>query len=79
MISDYNPLNILKQSPAAIKTFVLLVMTALVVRGTIVMSGEEVAAWGLALERGLELLYVAPATKARDKRDLDTLADQNGA
>jgi hypothetical protein len=72
--SDYNPLNILKQAPTAIKTFVLLILTALVVRGTIHASDEEIAIWGLIIERGLELMYVAPAKEAKLKADLTELS-----
>lgn len=69
----YSPLNILKQSPETIKTFVLLVLAALVIQGTINITGEQAAAWGLALERGLEMLYVAPTQKANLKQDLEEL------
>jgi hypothetical protein len=69
----YNPMNILKQSPETIKTTILLILAALVIQGTINISGEQTAAWGLALERFLEMLYVAPTQKANLKADLEEL------
>lgn len=69
----YNPLNILRQSPEAIKTFVLLVLAALVIQDTINITAEQTAAWGAVIERGLQLLYVAPARDAKLQADLDAL------
>lgn len=74
-MSGYNPKNLLQQSPESIKTLILAVLTALVVRGTITISGEEAAAWGLVLERLLSVLYVAPVKKANTERDLAILHD----
>lgn len=78
----YDPRNLLKQNPETIKTLILAVLTALVVRGTIRISGEEAAAWGLVIERALAALYVAPVKKAvadtekaKTEADLRELAD----
>lgn len=78
----YDPRNLLKQSPETIKTLILAILTALVVQGTINISGEAAAAWGLVIERALQALYVAPVKKAaaddekaKTESDLRELAD----
>lgn len=69
----YDPRNLLRQTPEAIKTLILAVLTALVVTGTIVISGEAAAAWGLVIERLLAAFYVEPVKKANTERDFAAL------
>jgi hypothetical protein len=72
----YDPRNIFKQKPEDIKAVVLLVLSALVMRGTIDASGEEVALWGLIVEQLLSRFYVAPTQQARVERELIEVGKQ---
>jgi hypothetical protein len=61
----FSPRNLLTQEPAAIKAAVLAVLAALITTGVIGISAEAVAAWGLAIELVLGLLYVRSVTTSK--------------
>jgi hypothetical protein len=67
----YSLKNLLLKEPNAVKSAALAVLAALVVTGTIDLSGEATAAWGIAVELVLTLFYVRPATVT--KRALEEL------
>ena len=56
----YSLKGVLDKSPSTIKGALLAVLTALVVSGVIDVSAEAAVAWGLVIERFLELFVVAP-------------------
>lgn len=67
MESRYNFRNVLTQSPDKIKNTILAVLGVLVVVGAFGdPGGEVVAGVGIAIERALDLLYVAPVKNASE-------------
>lgn len=67
----YNLKNVLTQSPDKIKTTVLAIIGVVLALATNVEPTllETVGA-GIALERALDLFYVAPVKKAEEERQL---------
>lgn len=58
--------QILRQEPNAIRTALLAILGALVITGVVELDAEEVAAWGIAAETVLTLLYVRPLSVSKD-------------
>jgi 3-oxoacyl-[acyl-carrier-protein] synthase III len=74
-VSDYDPRNILKQSPEALRDWVLTILAVLVVLDAVELSGEATAVIGLLVYKTLTLFYVQPAQKAKVQKDLTALSE----
>lgn len=61
----YSPQQVLTQEPSAVKAAALAILAALVVTDVIDLTGDQIAAWGLALELVLGLLYVRPLSVSK--------------
>lgn len=62
---SYSPKQLLAQEPSAVKAAILAILVALITTGVITLSSEAIAAWGLALELVLGLLYIRPLTVSK--------------
>jgi hypothetical protein len=67
-VSYYNLKNVLTQSPEKIKATILSLLGVLVIIGVFGdPGGEVVAGVGIAIERFIDLFYVAPVKNAADE------------
>lgn len=61
----YRLSSIFTQEPTAVKAAVLAILVALVTTDVVNLTGDQIAAWGLALELVLGLLYVRPLSVSK--------------
>lgn len=61
----YSIKNVFTQEPAQVKSAFLAILAALVITGTVNLSGEATAAIGIAVEVLLNLFYVRPLTASK--------------
>lgn len=62
----YSLASLAKQEPNAIRSCALAIGAALVITGVVDVTAEALAAWGIALESLLTLLYVRPLSVSKD-------------